>query len=935
MSYSAAPFIDKALRATCAIAVIKSTQWLEPKFLDDLPDKVRNAIQLSDERTNADGKKFANVTSDRNTEVTLQDGTHRHANIYGSGFFLAASDGLLLTAEHVRRDCRGACITYASEGAKLVVCPYLGDEIDWSNAWGATVVAHTGSWNPTDKQDLPEHGLAAGMVLRDLVDAALLRPTYELMTGKQVSTPVCIPGTNATAEITALPISTAPLKTVQALYALGFPTAGGRMTPTPVPGGYSLDETAPAQAEGTFLKFTGGEILPGHSGGPIVTDSGVCVAWSVRKGRGVNHIRPIEAAKACIELVMGTEAWTAPLLATPDQVAAHEASVEQASAAAGAAAGSEAGRKAGAHGAAEERARAARAAEEAAKQERADADQRVAELAPPAPKCLPHSPALSSDSSPGARKLFGREDDIANLVATLRDGKSTAKYCLVMGSAGLGKTELVLAAARALVKGEAGDVARGAQAQRFSAILYVELRGVFSEDQVEACVDKAIDKLQGVDRSVLADPAQRAKLLSGALLILDNADDPYEKSRKGIGGAEGWFEGKLLTTYEASCRRLLLTIRDETDTALFQKPSMRKQDTQRMKPLTTEAGRAMLRHEMDGVELMDAEEASILRVCGARGVSPLALSVVCGVLRHEFDDDLFTEADRTSYLADLGNAVARAGSEFSELQTVMEHSIEKVPAAEREAFLQLHLFPDRFTESDAAALWATTEEAARKLLRRLKRASLVDYAATVPQPYLVLDHLWHFADRYARDPNCKWLSRTDQARAIQRLIELGQRTGQSNERLLSAARSHAGQVLCMIDGHEWLSKKLVPEEHEHIEEGATAFRSLSAPQTAEEEAELRTAHSILEQPMPGSTQKRAAPEFKGIGAMNAAYKERKLVAGLGPSAPSSSILPCGTSAACHAGLSKTEVAQSDGLVRAARALLEIAPPGHSKRKRKG
>ena len=222
------------------------------------------------------------------------------------------------------------------------------------------------------------------------------------------------------------------------------------------------------------------------------------------------------------------------------------------------------------------RARAARAGEEAAKQERADAEHRVATLNASAESVwLPHSPALSPDS-PDARKLFEREDDIATLVATLRDGKSTAKYCLVMGSAGLGKTELVLAAARALVKGEASDAARGAQAQRFSAILYVELRGVFSADQVATRVEKAIDELQGVDRSVLADPAQRAKLLSGALLILDNADDPYDKSRKAIGGAEGWFEGKLLNTYEASYRRLLLTIRDETDSALFHKPSMRK-----------------------------------------------------------------------------------------------------------------------------------------------------------------------------------------------------------------------------------------------------------------------------------------------------------------------------------------------------------------------
>ena len=296
MSHSAAPFVDKALHATCAIAVIKSTPWLKPvgMFLDELPDAVRQTILPSDVKIDkASKRRYTSINvdgaipedqrtiSDRNREVRLPNDDVRHVAIEGSGFFLDASTGLLLTAEHVRRGVRKACNQHASEDAKLVVCPYLGGELDWSNAWEAKVVAHTGNWDPTDTRDLPEPGLAeAGMTLPDLVDAALLRPTKELMTGTPVSTPVRIPG--ATAEITALKISTAPLKPLQRLNALGFPTAGGKMTPTPIQGNYSLDETAPSQAEGTFFKYTGAEILQGHSGGPIVTDSGVCVAWNVR-----------------------------------------------------------------------------------------------------------------------------------------------------------------------------------------------------------------------------------------------------------------------------------------------------------------------------------------------------------------------------------------------------------------------------------------------------------------------------------------------------------------------------------------------------------------------------------------------------------------------------------------------------------------------------
>jgi hypothetical protein len=942
MSDATSHFVDEALLGTCAVGVIRTTPW----------------------------------SRDRNTEIILQDGTHLHAIIMGSGFFLDASTGLLLTAEHVRRDCRKLCNENASKSAKLVVCPYLGGELNWSHAWEAKVVAHTGSWNPTDSRDLPEPGLEAEMVLTDLVDAALLRPKRELMTDTLVSAPVCIPGTGKA--ITALRISTAPLKTIQNLYALGFPVAGGKMTPTPIDGNYSLVETSPHQATGTFLKFTGAEILPGHSGGPVVTNSGVCVAWNVRNHKdlpmgGVNHVRPIEAAQACIELAMGTNAWPT-LLATPAQEAAHEASIEQARAAAGAAAGAEtgaiAGMNAGSIGAAEELARAARVAEEAAKQRRVDADHRVATLTASAQSVwLPHSPKLSPDS-PDARQLFGRDHDVAKLAAALRDGKSVAKYCLVMGSAGLGKTELVLAAARALVKGEESDVVRGTEPprSRFSAILFVELRAADSADQVESRVEKAINELQGVDRSVLADPAQRAKRLSGALLILDNADDPYERSCKGIGGEKGWFEKRLLDTYEGWGCRLLLTIRDETESALFKKASMRNRVTQRLEPLAAEAGQAMLRHEMVGVEpeLTEVQENSILELCGARGMSPLALSVICGVLRYEFDEQLFTKSDRSSYLADLGSALVRADSnDFSKLQTVVKHSIERVPAADRAAFLQLHLFPDRFTVSDAAALWARDEEDARLLLLRLKKASLVDCALASPQPYLVLDHLWHFVDAYAQDPQSEWLNRTEQAGAIKRLIELGHKTGAANERLLSAARAHAVQVLrvvyCLREGltlesfdEAAFKRELVAKLGATISSSDITMSHASYRSLAEDVPAVKVQHDDGEGPgggpvvmfprrilsfpaedVPASNKKRkhdVAPDLKGIGPISAAYKERKLVAGQGPSASSSRTMPCGARKACqccHAGLSKFNVNQTDGLVQAAQALMRCAPIGQS------
>ena len=352
---AACEFIDAALRGTCAIGVIKTEPW---RACSRCENGVKFNSYADGINRHADGHVGHDTDGsilDASREVTLKDGTSCHIRIMGSGFFLDAATGLLLTAEHVRRGCREKCNTHASEGAKLVVCPYLGDELEWDHAWEAKVVAHTGNWNPKDKRDLPEPGLAAEMVLTALVDAAMLRPTRELMTGTLVSAPVCIPRTGSpvatpsTGEaITALRISTAPLKTLQALLALGFPTKGGKRTPTPIQGNYSHVETDPVQATGTFFKFTGAEILNAHSGGPIVTNSGVCVAWSVRNSTdlpmgGVNHVRPIEAAKACIELALPLFFSWADLLATKAEESAHAMHLRGDASAAGATAGAVSG----------------------------------------------------------------------------------------------------------------------------------------------------------------------------------------------------------------------------------------------------------------------------------------------------------------------------------------------------------------------------------------------------------------------------------------------------------------------------------------------------------------------------------------------------------------------------------------------------------------
>ena len=61
----------------------------------------------------------------------------------GSGFFMQRA-GFVMTCEHVRRACRQK--QQQATGARLVVCPYLGEgaPLDLRHAWEVDVLAHSG-----------------------------------------------------------------------------------------------------------------------------------------------------------------------------------------------------------------------------------------------------------------------------------------------------------------------------------------------------------------------------------------------------------------------------------------------------------------------------------------------------------------------------------------------------------------------------------------------------------------------------------------------------------------------------------------------------------------------------------------------------------------------------------------------------------------------
>lgn len=303
------PHVVEALRGTVCVGVAFGTEW----------KKYRHGTATAEPMTQA-----------------VNSGARCYVDHYGSGFFFHET-GLVLTCEHVRRACRRDINAHAGV---LVVCPYKGPgtTLDWSEAWKAEVVAHTANWNPTDTSsfcnlardnhghtyckehkrfcsriedcnpDAPEDPSVRTLPGHD--DAAVLRITSSLSTGVDIVRPITV----GSSPLKILRLSETPLNALQQLASLGFPPVGGSVTPTPIVVRFS------EKFDGTFLKLTGSEMMRGHSGGPLVTRSGVVVGWNVRNRDDVklySHCKMITVARECIELTLPAGVTWSSLLASP------------------------------------------------------------------------------------------------------------------------------------------------------------------------------------------------------------------------------------------------------------------------------------------------------------------------------------------------------------------------------------------------------------------------------------------------------------------------------------------------------------------------------------------------------------------------------------------------------------------------------------------
>lgn len=346
----------------------------------------------------------------------------------------------------------------------------------------------------------------------------------------------------------------------------------------------------------------------------------------------------------------------------------------------------------------------------------------------------PHSPDLRNAEA--RAPIVGRAQELALLRSALCDRHAAPKLHVVVGSAGLGKTTLTRHAVSSLIESDEG--------RSYRAVLFVDLHAHFSLDEVKAAIHAQL----GAAGIAVPSPQRERWFgpLAGALLVLDNADDPYKHATNRWGENSAWFERLILHTImkEAHCH-VVLTVRDRASVLFLQDPSFCRATTgwelesvlieHAIGPLHAQPAAELLRAE---VSLAQAEVATVLRACGH---SPLALKVAGGMLKQLVSFGL--DSARAQAVANLRAMLPHAETA---VQEVMRQTFGYLEAELVAPFKRLHIFPGHFTVRDCAAVCGMDADAATKTLQRL-----VAYNLLVEQQsrYMMLDHIWTFAAKEA------------------------------------------------------------------------------------------------------------------------------------------------------------------------------------------
>ena len=322
-------------------------------------------------------------------------------------------------------------------------------------------------------------------------------------------------------------------------------------------------------------------------------------------------------------------------------------------------------------------------------------------------------PSISSFGLPSLVPHFiGRQSECEEIIRNVTS--QSTRLVSICGSPGFGKTAVAIAVGHAV------------QSQGIPAY-WISLRGLHSKADLTS---KLLSFLrQPTTHTKLPDPNLLiddeicllfSKISKLSIVILDNADDLLETGCPKLKEEVIQLFGEILRRNQKVA--FVVTARESLD---YMDLDFQGHWELRIKPLDDASAQTLVSELLPNAGVADSIQ--IAHICGQ---VPLAMRLMCSLVSEEDSTqprhflDVFMTSSKGRFLEMLDNPDYPA---YHRLQFLLDSSFQRLTPHEQKALVSLSILPDNFsTEVAAAVLGKTGTIEAMKILRSLRRKSLID-----------------------------------------------------------------------------------------------------------------------------------------------------------------------------------------------------------------
>ena len=340
-------------------------------------------------------------------------------------------------------------------------------------------------------------------------------------------------------------------------------------------------------------------------------------------------------------------------------------------------------------------------------------------------------PFFSNAALPSVVPNFtGRQSECEDIIRHVTS-KST-RLVSICGSPGFGKTSVAIAVGHAVQS-------------RGIPVYWISLRGLHSKADLTSKFlsflrqptthTKLPDQRLSIDDEICLLFSEISK---PSVVILDNADDLLETGCPKLKEETIQLFGEILRRNQKVT--FVITARESLD---YMDLNFQGHWELRIKPLDEASAQTLVSELLPDAGVADSTQ--IVHICGQ---VPLAMRLMCSLVSEEDSTqprhflDVFMTSSKGRLLEMLDNPDYPA---YHRLQFLFDSSFQRLTAHEQEALVSLSILPDNFsTEVAAAVLGKTGTFEAMKILRSLRRKSLID-SSSKPGVFTMLKLLQSFA----------------------------------------------------------------------------------------------------------------------------------------------------------------------------------------------